>query len=190
MIRVESALLKPTPGCPSFKRTSHQIFQALLCFPLVPWGFPHGTTGKTSCLKVQQKQSIHLMRRLFFSDTRPPIFLIRRDTKIVRSNFSVPFHKFRWYIGRMKVMLVEHHKMWNPFPLESFNGYLLLFFGRSDFFLRNCWNLFDLKQGEIWPSRTGHFLNELPNSIRWPNADRLISAPRSINSCPLEVLGM
>ena len=29
--------------------------------------------------------------------------------------------------GRMKVMLVEHHKMWNPFPLESFTGQLLFF---------------------------------------------------------------
>ncbi len=25
--------------------------------------------------------------------------------------------------------LVEHHKMWNPFPLESFTGHLLFFSG-------------------------------------------------------------
>ena len=38
-------------------------------------------------------------------------------------------HKMYIYIytGRMKVMLVEHHKMWNPFPLESFNGHLLFY---------------------------------------------------------------
>ena len=59
-------------------------------------------------------------------------------------------------LGRMKVMLVEHQKMWNPFPLESFTGHLLFFFGRSSFFLRNGQNLISLKQGEIWPSRTGH----------------------------------
>ena len=29
----------------------------------------------------------------------------------------------------MKVMLVEHHKMWSPFPLESFNGHLLFLSG-------------------------------------------------------------
>ena len=29
----------------------------------------------------------------------------------------------------MKVMLVEHHKMWNPFPVESFNGHLLYLAG-------------------------------------------------------------
>ena len=45
----------------------------------------------------------------------------------------------------MKIMFVNHQKIWNPFPLESFTGHLLFFFGRSGFFLWNIQNFISLK---------------------------------------------
>ncbi len=43
-----------------------------------------------------------------------------------------------------------------PFPPRILQWSRVVSFGGSDFFLRGCENLISLKQGEIWPSRTGH----------------------------------
>ena len=59
------------------------------------------------------------------------------SSKIIRSLW-IYSHLLRIYTGRMKVMLVEHHKMWNPCPLRILQWSLVVSCGRSDFFLRNC----------------------------------------------------